>query len=266
MPVENTIANASRVTTYNVVTPTTGPFSVGFPIYEATDLVALKSDLQVTDDNVLTTAYTVAATFQDGCSTDAVIWFNAPVSGQIVIRSDRAPRSVWDFQDGVPVSAAQWETILNSLTASLRDAYDQTTGSSAADQAEAVAADAMAAASAAAASALAAAASLDSFDDRYLGPKSGNPSLDNDGNALTAGTLYWNTSTNEMRVFNGTVWVAAYVSAGSFVPLAGGTMTGKLTHPRPRSPKPRSMCRPASPRQRQSTATSGRRRPASSAA
>ena len=52
-----------------------------------------------------------------------------------------------------------------------------------------------------------AAASYDSFDDRYLGAKSSNPALDNDGNALLTGALYWNTTTPEMRVWNGSAWV-----------------------------------------------------------
>jgi hypothetical protein len=67
----------------------------------------------------------------------------------------------------------------------------------------------------AAASATSAAASYDSFDDRYLGPKSSNPSVDNDGNALLTGALYFNTVSNEMRVYTGSAWVAAYVSLGS---------------------------------------------------
>ena len=57
-------------------------------------------------------------------------------------------------------------------------------------------------AAAASASATAAAASYDSFDDRYLGAKSSAPSVDNDGNALVAGAIYWNTSTGAMQVWN----------------------------------------------------------------
>jgi hypothetical protein len=57
-------------------------------------------------------------------------------------------------------------------------------------------------AAAAAASATAAAASYDSFDDRYLGAKASAPSVDNDGNALVAGAIYWNTTTGAMQVWN----------------------------------------------------------------
>ena len=53
-----------------------------------------------------------------------------------------------------------------------------------------------------------AAASYDSFDDRYLGVKSSGPTLDNDGDALVDGALYFDTTTNTMMVYDlgGTTW------------------------------------------------------------
>jgi hypothetical protein len=63
-------------------------------------------------------------------------------------------------------------------------------------------------------------AAYDSFDDRYLGAKSSNPSVDNDGNALVAGSLYYNTVAPEMRVYTGSAWVAAYVSGTGFLAAA----------------------------------------------
>jgi len=61
-------------------------------------------------------------------------------------------------------------------------------------------------ATAAAASAAAAAASYDSFDDRYLGAKSSAPTLDNDGNALVTGALYWNSVSATMFAWTGSTW------------------------------------------------------------
>jgi hypothetical protein len=55
-------------------------------------------------------------------------------------------------------------------------------------------------------------AAYDSFDDRYLGVKSSNPTLDNDGNALIGGALYFSSTENIMKVYTGSAWVAAYVS------------------------------------------------------
>lgn len=61
-------------------------------------------------------------------------------------------------------------------------------------------------ASSAAISATDAANSYDAFDDRYLGAKSSAPTLDNDGNALLTGALYWNSTLNIMNVWNGSIW------------------------------------------------------------
>lgn len=69
--------------------------------------------------------------------------------------------------------------------------------------------DAAAASAAAAASdAASVAAAFDSFDDRYLGPKASDPTLDNDGNALVAGALYYNTTSGVMKSYNGTNWTS----------------------------------------------------------
>ena len=48
----------------------------------------------------------------------------------------------------------------------------------------------------------AAEAALDTFDDRFLGSKSSNPSVDNDGNALVDGALYFDTTNNVMKVYD----------------------------------------------------------------
>jgi hypothetical protein len=62
----------------------------------------------------------------------------------------------------------------------------------------------------------------DNFDDRYLGTKSADPTVDNDGNPLVAGALYFNDQTNMMMLRAGGVWVAAYTSGGS--PSFGNTV------------------------------------------
>lgn len=61
--------------------------------------------------------------------------------------------------------------------------------------------------------ATAAASALDEFTDLYLGAKTTNPSLDNDGNALQTGALYFNTVANEFRVYTGIEWQVITVGA-----------------------------------------------------
>ena len=59
----------------------------------------------------------------------------------------------------------------------------------------------------AAASAASAAAALDNFDDRYLGVKTSNPTLDNDGDPLVQGALYFDSTTKKMMVYDGSTWL-----------------------------------------------------------
>jgi hypothetical protein len=45
-----------------------------------------------------------------------------------------------------------------------------------------------------------------------LGAKTSDPTLDNDGNALGAGALYFSSTLGVMRLYTGSAWTAAYVS------------------------------------------------------
>src|SRR6056297_2351085 len=71
----------------------------------------------------------------------------------------------------------------------------------AADVAQALA-DAIAAQGAAESAQQAAEAALDSFDSRYLGPKTSDPTVDNDGDPLADGVLYFNTTDNVIKVYD----------------------------------------------------------------
>ena len=49
----------------------------------------------------------------------------------------------------------------------------------------------------------------DQFDDKYLGAKSTPPLVDNDGNALAYGALYFDTTQNFMKVWSNAGWINA---------------------------------------------------------
>ena len=102
------------------------------------------------------------------------------------------------------------------------------------DTATTKASEAASSASAASSSATAAAASADAFDDIYLGAKSSAPSVDNDGNALTTGDQYFNTSANQLNIWNGSAWQVAAISASGLATIVGTeTLTNKtLTLPK----------------------------------
>ena len=136
--------------------------------------------------------------------------------------------------------SAKWDLIVDAATSTAAQNAASSSASAAASSASAASASQTAAASsqtAAASSATAAASSattastkatqadtaktaaqaaqttaetaLDSFDDRYLGAKQSNPTLDNDGNALIDGALYFNSNVNRMRVYDlgNTAWL-----------------------------------------------------------
>jgi hypothetical protein len=83
-------------------------------------------------------------------------------------------------------------------------------------------ATASAAATSASASAASAAASFDSFDDRYLGSKTSDPTLDNDGNALLTGALYYDSVNLLMKVYTGSVW-SSLLTGGSSITANSST-------------------------------------------
>ena len=90
----------------------------------------------------------------------------------------------------------------SASTATTKAAEAATSASTATTKAN----EASTSASNAATSATNAANSFDSFDDRYLGAKSSDPTVDNDGNALLTGALYFNSTDNVMKNYTGSAW------------------------------------------------------------
>ena len=115
---------------------------------------------------------------------------------------------------------AYTDSILGSATSAADSAAAAATSAS---NAATSASNAATSATASAASATAAAASYDAFDDRYLGDKASDPTLDNDGNALLTGALYFNTTSDVMKVYDGSAWNIAAISSAS--PTFTGTVT-----------------------------------------
>jgi len=112
----------------------------------------------------------------------------------------------------------------SATTASTQASNASTSASTASTQATNAANSATAAAS----SATSAANSLDTFDDTYLGAKSSDPTADNDGDALAAGMLYTNTSTGNLKFYNGSAWVNVSTGltsiAADTTPQLGGNL------------------------------------------
>ena len=128
----------------------------------------------------------------------------------------------------VTLAAAQ---VALATTQANNAATSASTASGHKDTASTKATEAASSATAAASSATAAAASFDAFDDVYLGTKSSDPSTDNDGDALAEGMLYFNSSSDSLRVYNGSAFPDA---SGTIVTTAATqTLTNKtLTSPK----------------------------------
>jgi hypothetical protein len=162
----------------------------------AADVILTNADAVATAADRVQTGLDAAATSADAIATAAdrvqtgldVIATNADASSTA---ADAIATAADRVQTGLDVVATSADVVQTGL--------DVTAAAGSASAASG-------SASAAAGSAVSAAASYDAFDDRYLGEKASDPTLDNDGNALITGALYFNTSTDAMKVYTGSVW------------------------------------------------------------
>jgi hypothetical protein len=174
------------------------------------------------------TSATNAATSASSASTSA-----STATTQAGIATTQAGLATTNGAAQVALATTQATNAATSATNAASSASAASTSASnastSASTATTQASNASTSATNAANSATAAAASYDSFDDRYLGAKASDPSVDNDGNALLTGALYWNTTSSEMRVYSGSAWITSYLPASGYLALSGGTMTGAIT-------------------------------------
>ena len=102
------------------------------------------------------------------------------------------------------------EAAASATTASTKATEAAASATTASAKATLTAADAVATAAdvvSSAANAASAAATYDNFDDRYLGSKSSAPTVDNDGNSLVVGALYFDSTAAVMKVNTASGWV-----------------------------------------------------------
>ena len=112
------------------------------------------------------------------------------------------------------IATTQASNAASSATAAASSASGAATSASSASTSASNAASAQSAAEAARDATLTA---YDNFDDRYLGSKTSDPTVDNDGNTLVSGSLYFNSSIGGMKVYTGSAWVAAYISGTGYL-------------------------------------------------
>tara|TARA_Y100000748_G_scaffold299385_1_gene296144 strand:+ start:393 stop:2183 length:1791 start_codon:yes stop_codon:yes gene_type:complete len=222
----------------------TTSFSITFPYIEQAHVIVTVDGVTKT----LTTHYTFS-------NSSTISFGTAPAASTVIkiTRSSNRTARLVDYQDGSTLTEATLDQDANQAFFMAQEAIDITENSlnldasnlwdagskriinvatptgtndavtkayvdSVAGSATAAASSETAAANSATAAAnaqAAAEAALDIFDDDYLGSKSSDPTVDNDGNALADGSLYYNTTDNRMKVYDlgTTSWL--YVSPTS---------------------------------------------------
>ena len=129
--------------------------------------------------------------------TDGDITITPNGSGEIVLDGQKWPTADGDNADYLTTNGSgQIAWTENTVAASVTSAAASATTATA----QAVIATAKAVLTAA--DVVSCNAVLDTFDDRFLGSKSSAPTLDNDGDALADGALYFLTTTNVMYVYD----------------------------------------------------------------
>ena len=154
-------------------------------------------------------ATSAAAALASETASDASETASAASAAAASTSATSASTSETNAASSASTASTAATTATNQATAAATSATNAATSET---NAAASATAAASSASSAQSSADAALAALDDFDDRYLGQKASDPTLDNDGNALVAGALYFNTTDDVMKVYEGSTWVAAYAS------------------------------------------------------
>ena len=199
----NAAARASKILAFD----TNGELSVASELgsYKgnwATSTVFAQRDIVKDTSNnniyICVTGHTSSGSQPISSNTDVAKWALLVDAASATTSQNAAATSATASANSATASA-------NSATAAATSESNANTHKTAAQTAKTAAETAQAAAETAK---TAAETALDTFDDRFLGSKSSDPTVDNDGNTLVDGALYFNTSTNLMKVYDlgNTTW------------------------------------------------------------
>ena len=176
--------------------------------------------------NSATAAATSAASAAASTSAAAASASDAATSATSAAASATAAATSATSAANSASAAATSET--NAATSASSAATSATAAATSASSASTSASSALTSANSAATSASSAAASYDEFDDRYLGSKTSDPTLDNDGNPLITGALYFNSVVGAMKVYDGAAWDLVAPDTSNFIDKSILTAKGSI--------------------------------------
>ena len=196
-----------------IATQEIGSYKGNWAASTAYDARALVKDTSTNNIFMCNTAHTSSGSQPLTTNTDSAKW-------DLIVDAASATTSATNAAASASTAAGHASTALghaNTAAGHVSTAAGHvSTASGHATTATTKAGEAAASANAAAASAASAASHLDTFDDLYLGVKNADPSVDNDGDALTSGDMYYNNSSNELKIYDGSVWRLAAVDTTAF--------------------------------------------------
>ena len=170
---------------------------------QATNAATSATNAATSETNASTSATAAASSATSAASSATTATTQASAAST---SATNAATSETNAATSATSAASSATTATTKASEAATSATNAATSATAADTAKTAAQAAQTAAEAAA----------DNFDDTYLGAKSSDPTVDNDGDALTAGDLYFNSNTNVLRVYNGSAWQDAAVDTTSF--------------------------------------------------
>ena len=172
-----------------------GNWSAGIT-YSARDIV---KDTSTNNIFLANTAHTSSGSQPLTTNTDSAKW-------DLLVDAASATTSATNAANSATAAATSETNAATSATTATTKASEASTSATNASTSETNAAtsatNASNSATAAAGSASAAEATFDLFDDAFLGSKTSDPSVDNDGNSLQDGALYFDTTNDVMKVYN----------------------------------------------------------------
>jgi len=199
---------------------------------------AASESAAATSESNASTSETNAASSASAASTSAT---NAASSASAASTSETnaassasaASTSASNAASSASAASTSATNASNSATAAATSASAASTSesnaASSASNAATNATNAANSATAAAASEAAAEAALASFNATYLGAQASDPSVDNEGDPVTSGDWYFNTSSNISRIYNGSTW--SNVSVDPAIVVAKTSSTGAAVLP-----------------------------------